>query len=432
MNSNQPFRWMRALVWLLPVIACSGCSLTEAFIGYPTIRPSRLPPELLAIPRAGMKDISMERLRQDRPDAYRLDSGDVLGVFIENVLGKADEAPPVHFTDNGSLPPALGFPLPVREDGTVDLPLVPPLRAQGLTIPQVTESIRRAYTVDQQILPAGRDRILITLIKRREYRVLVVREEAGAQDGISKRGTGYAVDLPAYENDLLHALNETGGMPGVDAKSEVLIYRGAFQDAERRDLMLANFNEDDYDEFLGSEIPDDPNVSRIPLRYHPAQAPHFQQKDIVLHTGDIVVIQSRDREKFYTGGLLRGGDFLLPRDYDLDVLAAIALAKGNIGTGGVIGPGGLGAGAASGGFGGRGVTGIAPSVAIILRKIPGTQDQVAIRINLNRALQDRRERILIKPEDMILVQYTCEEQIANLMLSMFSINYLMGAGRGGF
>lgn len=436
MVSSPPLRSkLMTFLSLLSVVVSSGCSLTQAFIGMPTIRAHQLPPELLAIPRAGMKEISMERLRQDKPDAYRLDSGDVLGVFIENVLGKEDEAPPVHFTENGSLPPALGFPLPVREDGTVDLPLVPPVRAQGLTIPQITDSIRRAYTVDRKILPAGRDRILITLIRRREYRVLVVREESGSQDGVSKRGTGYAVDLPAYENDLLHALNKTGGMPGLDAKSEVLIYRGAFQDAEKRDLMLANFNEDEYGDFLNPAPPtDDPNLTRVPLRYHPERMPQFRQEDIVLHTGDIVVVQSRDRERFYTGGILRGGDHLIPRDYDLDVLGAIALAKGNIGSGGVVGPGGPGGiGGNGGGYGGGGggFTGIAPTRIIVLRKIPGSQDQVAIRIDLNRALQNRRERILIKPEDMIMVQYTCEEQLANFALSAFRFNYNAGAGLGG-
>ncbi len=38
------------------------------------------------------------------------------------------------------------------------------------------------------------------------------------------------------------------------------------------------------------------------------------------------MIQSRDREKFYTGGVLGGGEHLLPRDYDLDILVAIAIA----------------------------------------------------------------------------------------------------------
>ena len=33
----------------------------------------------------------------------------------------------------------------------------------------------------------------------------------------TRRGTGFALDLPAYENDVLNALAQTGGFPGTDA-----------------------------------------------------------------------------------------------------------------------------------------------------------------------------------------------------------------------
>ena len=42
--------------------------------------------------------------------------------------------------------------------------------------------------------------------------------------------------------------------------------------------------------------------------------------------GDIVFIETREREVYYTGGVLQGREIPLPRDYDLDVLAAISLA----------------------------------------------------------------------------------------------------------
>ena len=222
-------------------------------------------------------------------------------------------------------------------------------------------------------------------------------------------------------------------MPGLDAKSEVLIFRGAFKDAERRDQVRASVRTDDYDYFMNTEFKDDPNVTRIPLRYHPDEAPQFTQEDILLQPGNIVVIRSRDREKYYTGGLLRGSERLLPRDYDLDVLAAIALAGGPIGSGGVIsgtGQGGYGGPGAIGGSGQGGSMGIPPSRAIILRTVAGSQDQVAIRVNLNRALRDRRERILIQPDDVIVVQYTFAEEVLNQVLSLVRINFLLNGLSG--
>src|SRR5262249_19686989 len=156
------------------------------------------------------------------------------------------------------------------------------LNVEGLTLQQATALIRRAYTVDRQILPRGKDRIIVTLMRPRTYKVLVVREEGGTGEGdkITKRGTGHAIDLPAYENDVLHALSETGGLPGLDAENEVIIQRGLFSDAVTRDDFLADINSANG-MFTDVPLPDDPNVTRIPLRYYPDQRPQFSEEDII-------------------------------------------------------------------------------------------------------------------------------------------------------
>jgi hypothetical protein len=388
----------------------------------------RVPPELLGISKEGMQDISMSRLRQNPPKVYQLGPQDVLGVYIENVLGTPEDPPPVHFNEKGDRPPALGFPIPVREDGTLALPLIDPINVEGLTLQQATALIRRAYTVDRQILPRGKDRIIVTMMQRRTYKVLVIREEGGAGEGdkLTKRGTGHAIDLPAYENDVLHALNETGGLPGLDAENEVIIQRGLFNDGVTRDDFLADINAASG-MYADMPLPDDPNVTRIPLRYYPDQRPHFAEEDVILHTGDIVMIKARDRERFYTGGVLRGRELFLPRDYDLDILGAIAMA------GGTVGSGGTGLQQANAGFlgggGNVGTAGIAPSRAIVLRKTFGG-GQIPIRVNLKKALEDPTLRILIQPEDVIIVQYTLCEEIYNTALSVLRFNFLFNGFTG--
>src|SRR5690606_22986490 len=116
-----------------------------------------------------------------------------------------------------------------------------------------------------------------------------------------------------------------------------------------------------------------PNVTRIPLRYNPANPPTFSQQDVILGEGDIVIIRSRDKETFYTAGLLGGGEFPLPRDKDLDIIGAIAIAGGPLGSGGtgIAAIGGQQGGMAGGG-GGRGgsSTNCQPSEAIIIRELP--------------------------------------------------------------
>src|SRR5262249_56009716 len=118
--------------------------------------------------------------------------------------------------------------------------------------------------------PRGKDRIIVTLMQRRTYQVLVVREEGSSSSGdkATKRGTGHAIDLPAYENDVLHALNETGGLPGLDAENEVIIQRGLFNDGVTRDDFLADINAASG-MYPDMPLPDHPNVTPIPPRYYP-------------------------------------------------------------------------------------------------------------------------------------------------------------------
>ena len=289
----------------------SGCSTT--LFGYiPGIPAAQVPGSLLARSKNDMQEISLSRLRQAPKDVYQLGANDILGIYIETILGNAEEAPPVHFPEDAERAPSIGFPVPVREDGSVALPLVPPIDIEGLTLAQATEMIRKAYTIDKKLLPEGKDRIIVTLIQRRTERIFVVREEAGAtssvagrEDEVTKRGSGFVLDLPIGENDLLHALNETGGLPGLDAKNEVVIIRGmeGFDGAEW-DKLKAQIGSCRQPCSCPPEIPDAPNVTRIPLRYFMDNVPNFTEADIILRTGDIVMIESRDREIFYNGRCL--------------------------------------------------------------------------------------------------------------------------------
>ena len=344
----------------------SGCQTIDA------VPVSRVPRELL---QTDLKDryeeISLLRLRQDPPKNYLLGPGDVIGVYIKGVLGNEEELPPVHYPEDSNRPPAIGYPVPVREDGSLALPFITPVKVEGLSLIEATNEIRNAYIYPRRILNKEDDQIIVTLIRKRMVRVLVIREESGGAADISKRGTGHVVDLPAYENDVLRALSETGGMPGTDAKNEVLIYRGLYSDAVNYDQLLTGLCMDDCeDPCFCNEAPkaDPPNVVRIPLRYNPARPPVFSQEDIILAEGDIMIIRSRDKETFYTAGMLGGGEFPLPRDKDLDVIGAISMAGGPLGSYGT-GVGGFlggGQGGMGGGRGGMG-TNCQPSEVIIIR-----------------------------------------------------------------
>lgn len=440
-NSPRFMRgWVAALIVMVSLVHTGCSSLTTPISGVPA---KRLPPQFFATPKNNLVPIDIARLTQEPPREYLLDKGDILGIYIEGILpttspDQPPELPPVHFPDRDSqLPPSLGFPVPIVEDGTISLPLIKPLPVSGMTLQQVRELIRRSY-FEGKFLNETQERVftpIVSLIQKRTYNVIVVRQDGNGsgmgmfQGGMGGRGAGFtrgsdqsasgrAIKLNAYENDVLHALMETGGLPGVNAKNEVKILRASRSDQRKRDEFVRQFYATFYNQnecnpcVCPPPLPDDPSVVKIPLRLPPGVVPSFRPEEIILNEGDVVYIESRETEVFYTGGMLPGAEIPLPRDYDLDVLGAMALAGGGIAS---ANNGGGGAG-----FGNlaRGVGGVPPGRLFILRKTP-CNGQVAIEVDLAKAINDPRQRPLVQAGDILILQYKPEEEILNFGLGTF-------------
>ena len=148
-----------------------------------------------------------------------------------------------------------------------------------------------------------------------------------------------------------------------------------------------------------------PDIIRIPIRLNPGEPITFKPEDVILEDGDIVFIESRETEIFYTAGLLGGGQYTLPRDYDLDILGAISIAQSaqNIQNQASRAIGGVSAI--------NGDVTISASRVLILRK---TLDggQIPIELNLYDVLKDPSKRILIHPGDVVMLRYTKLEGLA--------------------
>jgi protein involved in polysaccharide export with SLBB domain len=424
-------RWIFAGVVLIGCVWSGGCAAVSNPVadGIPV---NRLPPEVFGKRKNEERTIPLTLLRQKPPDVYRLGPGDVLGVYIEGVLGEPKTSPPVQYTEQGNLPPSIGYPIPVRDDGTLPLPYVEPLPVSALSLAEVQDLIIKTYTVTKPILKVGQERVIVTLIKPRQYHILVVRQDSGgltvggapgapgspgAPTGVlgqTKRGTGYVVNLPAYENDVLNALAKTGGLPGLDAENEVIIQRGYFQDFADREGVLKHLERGPNCAMDGRG---GGQVTRIPMRLRPDEPPPFGPNDVILHNGDIVFIEARDTEVFYTGGLLPARQVVLPRDYDLDVVEAIALVNGplingaqqfNNLSGNIITPG---------------VGFPNPTLVTVIRRT-ANGGQIPIRLDLNVALRDPRQRILIQAGDLIILQETLDETIARYFTEVFQLQLL--------
>ncbi|MBX3441673.1 MAG: polysaccharide biosynthesis/export family protein [Planctomyces sp.] len=447
---------------LLPAILCSaafagalassGCtsiSTQATHCDIPAVPARMVPHAYLGRARSEMQQLSFTRLRQNPTDVYQVGPGDVLLLHVPGVypqiVSSADQQQVrneerVVFQIDANVPPAEGVPVIVREDGSIALRSIDPIQSTGLTLEQLAEVIRRAY-LDADILLPGNDRVIVNIYSRRKHRIMVIREDVGSggnqqgrngivvNSGAMQRGSGTTVELPAYENDVLHALTATGGLPGLDAENEVVVIRGGFDDGAAYDQLVSQIMMSRQPCECPPSIPDPPNVMRIPLRFYPEMSPQFTEEDIILEEGDVVYVPSRQTDKFYTGGVLPGGEFLLPRDYDLDVMGAIAMAHGPLGGGGsglsaIGGRGGMGMGMGGGNRGGMG-GGLPPTNLIVLRKLP-CGGQIPIRVDLKRALLDQNERILVQPGDTLILRYTLCEEIYNTAIGLFSINYLIG------
>ncbi len=405
----------------------SGCHLVSS--AHKAVPANRLDPALIGCSKEGLAPLPFAALGQPKPAEHIIGAGDTLSVYVFGVYPPSEDDTPVqqrtqavnqqYYPPRGAEVGAkTGLPIAVRDDGTIDLPLVDPIPLAGLTIPQAIEKVLDAY-MEEKVLQKGRERVTVGLLNPRVKRIVVLREDTPStpvelvQPGVNDqihRGSGQVIDLPIYENDVLHALASTGGLPGTDAKRELWVIRN-FPDADRRfidpEQLLQMSQMVNLD---GTQ----PHVTRIPLVGCAGMPIPFSASDVILEQGDVVFVPRR-HEYFVTGGLLPGARIPLPRDEDIDVLEAIALATGSVG-----GPLGLSGQVLAGGSPGFMRE---PTRVLILRKLPDGR-QLPIRVDLDRAIHDEKERILIQPEDVVMLQFKPSAAGFNGGLNLFNFTFV--------
>jgi protein involved in polysaccharide export with SLBB domain len=380
--------------------------------------------------------LNLALLQQDKPDEHLIGAKDVLNVYIHGVLPRVGEYETQSLlasqtTSAGYYPaygsvqnPSVGVPITVSGDGSITLPYVGRVFIGGMTIPEMVEEVAARY-VAEGIIEPEREQITVTLTRSRLQRILVIREDSDGQFAqtlskanvpYAKRGRAEVIDLPAFENDVLHALAATGGLPGIDAANEVWILRG--NNPRSREVQAHMEMGDPSAIQTVAHLQESGLATRIPLRMAPYSQVPFTKNDIVLAEGDVVFVPSRD-EYFYTAGLLPGGRVPLPRDRQIDILEAIALSGGSVG-----GPSGA-SGAEMFRRGGAGNI-VPPSLAIIVRTLPD-ETQVPIKVDLAAALKDPTERVIIQPNDIIYMQYRAGELAGNVLLNLFNLSFLLSS-----
>ena len=209
--------------------------------------------------------------------------------------------------------------------------------SKGKSIAEADKAIREAY-FRGQILRPGRQRIIVSLMQPRTTRVMVFRQEIGGltiRAGRIRRrehqtGKRQYVNLRAYENDVLTALAETGGLASLEDYSEVVV----FKHGPTTPLVEASLQVLPPGKKPNALFSLSPQTIVIPTRLLPGQPLPFRPQDVLLEDGDVVFLEARDTQLFYTGGLLPATEQVLPRDYDLDVVTAVMKVQGSLVNGG--------------------------------------------------------------------------------------------------
>lgn len=340
---------------------------------------------------------------------YVLDSGDTLGVFVEGVTGEVNSMPPIHDPPAGSdLPPAMGYPTLILHDGTIRLPLVEPISVRGLSVPQVETLLQKTYVSGKDPIINERSRVIVSLMRKRTVSVMVVRGDqsqamidsrfrGGANSRpISNRsdrsGRIYNLQLPAGENDLLNAMIQTGGLPGVNAKDELIVFRHLTESSHVTQGFPRSANNQQ----------DAANSQSFPLRSNSVSPSLFPRTQNELRAGDIVSIAAKPTAVFYTGGLLGGGEYLIPRDRPLSVIDAISLVGGI--------PASRGNGA---------IPLEQPRLLTLIRRAGNTQFQC--RFDLRNGYSQQASETIVQSGDYLILDYSPSQRVQNIGIGVFNI-----------
>lgn len=309
----------------------------------------RTPYKSIALP------LNFSNLTVSPPRDYILGPDDVLEVTVPDLFR--------------GVPPQ-AFRVQVMANGEISLPLLKPVRVGGMNLLQAQQAITRAYAAGVLANPF----VNVSLAEKKTFAIPVVGEvrQAGVHD------------LPKYQNDVGHALAAAGGFTD-DAADYLEVHRRVHTANDINDQMPYHLER--YE-----DTPSDPKkVLRIPLRGLPAGA--LRREDVQLGPGDMVVVPNRKDEVFWVVGQLDesnlvrfslgdrerelGAGLILPRDRDIDVVTAVAMA-------GYIDP-------------------IYSPTTVTVHRICPNGEPMLIKVDLIKARFDRKETVMVQPGDIIYI-----------------------------
>lgn len=306
-----------------------------------------LPVEYRAAGKTSSNQVDVSSLAQHAIDQNLIYPGDVVDVTI--ATGVEERQPQT-------------WPLRVDELGEIDVPLVGEVEVAGMSLVEAEQFVRAA-AMDRDIYRNPHVSVLMKDRKTIQVRVLGAVEKPGV------------VSLPAAGSDVLAALVAAGGLTDqAGTKIEIRHPSVSTQSITQRPeplnrVVLASF----------AQTPDQPtryvSLDLAKLRKDPTEL------DLHVEDGSVVVVGEREKRSVSVIGLVKRADtYELPKNEELRVLDALALA------------------------GGRSLS-IADRVHII-RHPPGEQDPISIAVSIKQAKKTGDNNLILIPGDIVSVEET--------------------------
>ena len=383
----------------LSIVFVVGC---YAPLKSPGIPASTLPDSFRTPTKRFSNDLNFAMLTQPVPASYRLGPKDRIQVEIADLnprllrLGQ-----PVPENLPGVSSPNL-VQAELDESGRVLLPLIGSVTLKGKTLSEARLQLISWYADGYLDDP----KVSVMLLAPATTRVLVLGEVANP--GV--------YELPKYENDIAHAIALAGGLI-LESADEITVHRRqASEHVLPAQYQAAAEVAKEAVSPASEEVPP-PNMSvvRIPLRSPlPVELP---AADVVLENGNVVVVKKCAEETFFVVGLLNpnglvrfnlgrdnrdlGNGFTLPKDRDVDVVTAVAMA-------GYIDP-------------------IDSPTTVTVHRTGPDGNPMLIRVDLIQARYNRDENIMVQAGDIIYLNpdpaWWCRRTFDRIVPSVFTAPY---------
>jgi protein involved in polysaccharide export with SLBB domain len=367
--------WFTAAL-LLTMHVLPGCKTAD-------YRGATMPAELRAPPANRVAHMDVAGMVGPGTGTNEINPGDLLEITIASGRSDEDEKQPTQ--------------LRVASDGTVDAPPIGPVPVAGL------EPVMAEQQIVQAAIARGvfvRPSITLQVLKPAVNRITVLG--AVMEPGVK--------ELPKGSSDLARALASAGGMTE-EASTKVDVLRYSTQSfmadegarpptASSGDVIQASYSSNVVPA-TGEMNP--PQTTRIDL----AQAAEKIAPSYSLGDRDVVMVLPQEKQFIHVTGLVhQPNQFELPRNQDVTVLDAIAMA------GGVSSP-------------------VADKVFVI-RRMPDMQKPVVIQVSVNDAKRDGNENLRLTSGDLVSVERTPSTVIVDSVMTLFRVGFSVGGNLVAF